>query len=95
MSSDQTSLLAALMMIVGILSAAGIGVYVERTLKYKLVFRVLAVLGVVQTVAFVVVLIYCPEFMILLVVIVLQGVLFIPIMPLGFDYGCDIMFPIG
>jgi hypothetical protein len=48
------------MMVVGILSAAGIGVYVERTLKYKLVFRVLAVLGVVQTVAFVVVLIYCP-----------------------------------
>lgn len=82
-------------MVVGILSAAGIGLYVEKTLKYKLVFRMLGVLGVVQTVGFVVVLMECPQFLILLGVIVLQGVLFIPIMPLSFDYGCDTMFPIG
>lgn len=44
------------MMVVGILSAAGIGLYVEKNLKYKLVFRMLGVLGVVQTVGFVVVL---------------------------------------
>ena len=48
------------MMVVGILSAAGIGLYVEKTLKYKLVFRMLGVLGVVQTVGFVVVLMECP-----------------------------------
>ncbi len=24
-----------------------------------------------------------------------QGILFIPIMPLCFDYGCDILFPVG
>jgi len=43
-------------MVVGILSAAGVGLYVEKTLNYKLVFRMLGVLGVVQTVGFVVVL---------------------------------------
>lgn len=48
------------MMIVGILSAAAIGVYVEKTLKYQFVFRILGVLGVVQTIGFVVVLIYYP-----------------------------------
>lgn len=55
-SSDQTSMLAASMMIVGILSAAAIGLYVEKTLKYKLMFRMLGILGVVQTVGFVIVL---------------------------------------
>jgi hypothetical protein len=24
-----------------------------------------------------------------------QGILFIPMMPLCFDYGCDILFPVG
>lgn len=94
-SSDQTSLLAASMMIVGIISAAAIGIYVEKTLNYHFVFKVLSVLGVVQTVGFVAVLIYSPKFLILLAFIVLMGMLFIPIMPLGFDYGCDTMFPIG
>ena len=26
---------------------------------------------------------------------ILQGVVFIPFMPLSFDYGCDILFPAG
>ena len=25
----------------------------------------------------------------------IQGILFIPMMPLCFDYGCDILFPVG
>jgi len=51
-NADQVSILAASMMVVGIISAAIIGIYVERTLKYRTVFLVLAFLGVVQTVAF-------------------------------------------
>lgn len=54
--SDQITILAATMMVAGILSAAGIGFYVELTLKYHLVYRILGVLGVVQTVGFVLVL---------------------------------------
>ncbi len=88
-------MLAASMMITGILSAAVIGIYVEKTLNYRRVFLILAFLGVVQTIAFSVLLGIDPQFVTLLIVIIVQGVLFIPIMPLSFDYGCDIMFPVG
>jgi hypothetical protein len=27
--------------------------------------------------------------------VALQGIVFIPLMPLSFDYGCDILFPAG
>jgi hypothetical protein len=39
-------------MIIGILSAAIIGLYVEKTLNYRRVFIILAVLGILQTVSF-------------------------------------------
>ncbi len=83
------------MMITGIISAAVIGIYVEKTLNYRRVFMILAFLGIVQTIAFSLLLDIEPQFVTLLIVIVVQGVLFIPIMPLSFDYGCDIMFPVG
>jgi hypothetical protein len=28
-------------------------------------------------------------------IVLLQGIIFIPLMPLSFDYGCDILFPAG
>lgn len=83
------------MMVIGIISAAVVGIYVEKTLNYRRVFLLLSFLGIVQTIAFSVILDVEPSFLILLIIIVVQGVLFIPIMPLCFDYGCDIMFPVG
>jgi hypothetical protein len=29
------------------------------------------------------------------ILVLLQGVVFIPLMPLSFDYGCDVLFPAG
>lgn len=29
------------------------------------------------------------------ILVLLQGIVFIPLMPLSFDYGCDILFPAG
>jgi FLVCR family feline leukemia virus subgroup C receptor-related protein len=94
-TSDQTSILAASMMVIGIISAAVIGLYVEKTLQYRRVFMVLAVMGITQTIGFSLVLKLEVDFYILLVIIMVQGILFIPMMPLCFDYGCDILFPVG
>jgi len=56
---------------------------------------ILSVLGIVETIGFSLVLKLQANFYILLVLIIVQGILFIPIMPLCFDYGCDILFPVG
>jgi hypothetical protein len=29
------------------------------------------------------------------ILVLLQGIVFIPLMPLSFDYGCDVLFPAG
>ena len=58
-------------------------------------FILLAILGILQTIGFVLSLKLEAGFIIFMALIVVQGVLFIPLMPLTFDYGCDILFPIG
>jgi FLVCR family feline leukemia virus subgroup C receptor-related protein len=95
-STDEVSYLAGTMMIVGIISAALIGIYIEKTLKYRRVFIPLGLFGIIQSVCLPLVLIYKGHsFPLALVIVFLQGVIFIPLMPLSFDYGCDILFPAG
>ena len=95
-SSDEVSYLAAAMMATGIISAALFGLYIEKTLKYYVIFKVLAFLAVLQCVGFPLVLgIEKYNFPLIMILSILQGVVFIPFMPLSFDYGCDILFPAG
>lgn len=95
-TTDEVSYLAASMMIVGIISAALFGLYIERTLKYYVIFKVLAFLGVVVCVGLPLVIGFLKyNFPIALLLISMMGVIFIPMMPLSFDYGCDILFPAG
>lgn len=51
-SPDQVSWLGVALMVTGILSAAVIGAYVEKTLNYKIMFRVCAFLGLLTTIGF-------------------------------------------
>jgi hypothetical protein len=52
-------------------------------------------LGIIQTIGFSIVLKLEGGFIVFFIFIAMQGILFIPLMPLSFDYGCDILFPIG
>lgn len=88
--------MAAAMMICGILSAALLGLYIEKTLKYSRVFRVMGVLALVECVGFPLVVSLLPHnFGITIVFTIIMGTVFIPFMPLTFDYACDILFPAG
>jgi Na+/melibiose symporter-like transporter len=51
-STDEVSYIAATMMVTGIISAAVFGLYIEKTLKYYVVFKLLAIIGVLQSVGF-------------------------------------------
>lgn len=95
-SNDQVSTMAAIMMIIGIISAGVLGVYIEKTLNYRRVFIILAIIGILQTIGFAIVLkFFNDNYYLFLTMVALQGVIFIPLMPLSFDYGCDILFPMG
>jgi FLVCR family feline leukemia virus subgroup C receptor-related protein len=95
-SSDEVSYLGAIMMFMGIASAAVFGLYIEKTLKYRRVFVILAILGLIQCVSMPLVLgLIGYNFPIAASIAFLQGIIFIPLMPLSFDYTCDILFPAG
>jgi Na+/melibiose symporter-like transporter len=95
-STDQVSYLAATMMVSGIVSAALFGIYIEKTLKYYLVFRVLGVLSLVACVGFPLILATAKDnFPLIFLLCTIFGVVFIPLMPLTFDYGTDVLFPAG
>jgi hypothetical protein len=53
-------------------------------------------LAILQSIGFPLVLvIFKYNLPLFLIISILQGVVFIPIMPLTFDYACDILFPAG
>ena len=59
-------------------------------------FVPLALLGIVQSVGFPLMLAAVGNsFSIAVILVFMQGAIFIPLMPLSFDYGCDILFPAG
>ncbi len=93
---DDVSYLAAIMMVVGIISAALLGLYIEKTLQYRRIFIILSIFGIIQSVGFPFMLAKLGDnFIIAVVLVFLQGAIYIPLMPLSFDYGCDILFPAG
>lgn len=53
-------------------------------------------MGIIQCVGFPLVLaVEKYNFLLVMILSILQGIVFIPFMPLSFDYGCDILFPAG
>ena len=95
-SSNEVSVLATVMMVTGIICAAIFGLYIEKTLKYFVIFRLLALLAIIQCIGFPLALAIAKyNFLLFLLISILQGIVFIPFMPLTFDYGCDILFPAG
>ncbi len=92
----DVSTLGGTMTICGIVSACLVGLYLEKTLNYKGVFKVFGILGSIDVIAFSVgLVIFNDSFIGFLIVVIVQGIVFVPAMPLCFDYGVDIMFPVG
>jgi len=95
-NSTEVGYFAAGMMFSGILVASIVGYYIERTLKYKMVFRVMLVLAVVECVGFPLVLLTMGNnFALIMLLCAIMGAVFISYIPLLFDFGCDVLFPAG
>lgn len=97
---NDASNFGAALMIAGIISAGILGIYVQKTLKYRNTFIVCGLLGILTTVAFPLALKYLSNdpnkyYWLYMGLVVFQGIVFIPLQPLTIDYGSDTMFPIG
>lgn len=99
LTPDQVSILGVLLMITGIISAAIFGIYIQKTLKYRRIFILCAIIGLLTTIGFPLTMKYYSNasqyYWMYIVLVILQGLVFIPLQPLTIDYGSDIMFPIG
>jgi len=95
-SSGQVGILSGVLQISGIFTATLSGFYIERTLKYNFTFRVLAVLGVLSGVAFPLMLgLMKTNFVAMLFLFIILGIVLVSCIPLSFGYSCDIMYPAG
>lgn len=96
-TSGDVSNLGTGLMVTGIIFAALFGAYVEKTLKYRRVFWFCAITGLLTTVGFPLAMKYLhySDFWAFLLLVIFQGMVFIPLQPLTIDYASDIMFPTG
>jgi len=88
-TSDEVSYFGAIMMVCGIISATLTGIYIEKTLNFRVMFILYSVISIIVTVALTVFLRFLPEERwIFYIIYALLGVSQIPMLPLSFDYGC-------
>lgn len=97
---DEVSTFGAALMITGIIAAGIFGIYVEKTLKYRNLFRLCSFIGILTTIGFPLALYFTSQsnikyYWVYMGLVVCQGIVFIPLQPLTIDYGSDTMFPIG
>lgn len=80
---------------VGLLSACLLSLYVEKAKTYKPVFILCSVVAILGLFGFSFSLYYLDKFYILLILAILLGGSLTPLLPLSFDFGCEIVFPVG
>lgn len=80
---------------VGLISACVLSLYVEKFGKYKQVFIVCAIVSCGTMFGFSFALYYSGAFSLLLILTIVLGASLTPLIPLSFDFGCEIVFPVG
>lgn len=81
---------------VGLISACVISLYVEKSGKYKPTFIFCSVLAIGSSFGFMFSMYYLDRnFIVLLIMAIMMGSSLTPLIPLSFDFGCEIVFPVG
>jgi FLVCR family feline leukemia virus subgroup C receptor-related protein len=83
------------MICVGIVATFLLSYYVQKTEKYKRVFMLCSVLSVASLFLLVGGIYYLEMFWVVIIASILLGFAQIPLIPLSFDFGCEIVFPVG
>lgn len=80
---------------IGLVGSVVFSLYVEKTERYKRVFMFCCIMSICALLVFSFNLYYFQIFAVSLVVVTVMGLTLTPLMPLSFDFGCEIVFPIG
>lgn len=91
----QISLFGIGMLFCGVAGSIMLSLYVKKTLKYRFVFQVCTGAALVITILTTLMLNTKPSVFLSLVCVSFMGFLVTPILPLTYDVGCEIAFPVG
>jgi hypothetical protein len=95
-TSNQVSYFIFGQYLLGIISATIFGFYIEKTLNYSLVFKILTVIAVVSCIGVPLILITVGlSFGWMMLLFSSMGIVMISLIPLSFDYGSDVFYPAG
>jgi len=89
------SILGAVFIFAGLVGGAVTGIYVEKTLKYKKTLVLCSLFSLFSYIFLFVSLNTQSGILILGVIVFIYGFTVIPVLPLGLDFGCELVFPIG
>lgn len=93
-TSDDAGMFGAVFIVGGLIGSIIAGVYVDSTKRFKVTIMIIGVTSLGSMASFIFTL---PERDVLLTTIVcgLIGLTMVPILPIGFEFACEVTFPIG
>lgn len=83
------------LLVFGVVGSVVVSLYVKKTLKYMRAFKVVTLCAVATTVLVNVMLNSFPTVFFSLLCMSAMGFLVTPILPLTYDLGCELVFPVG
>ena len=94
-SNLEISLFAIALIISGLVGSIAGSFYIKRTLKYKLLIRILPLISVILLAFTYLMLNAFPNIALMYIFMILVGFLFTPMIPISYELGCQLCFPIG
>ena len=91
----DSSVIGALLIIMGIVGAVLLGLYVEHNLKFQKVLSLCIFIGAIVMAMFYVSLWLEFRFGIICVLMGFAGFVLVPVIPLGFELAVELCFPVG
>lgn len=86
--------MGAIFIVGGLIGGAVTGIYVEKTLKYKKTLVLLSLFSLFSYISLFATL-NTQSGILTGIVVFIYGFTVTPVIPLGLDFGCELVFPIG
>jgi hypothetical protein len=82
-------------LVFGVVGSIIMSLYVKRTQEYMRAFKICTLCGVVATILTNIMLNIFPSVFFTILFMSLKGFVMTPILPLSYDLGCELVFPVG
>ena len=93
--SNSAGVFGALVIVMGLIGAMLFGLYVDKTKKFKSSLIICTILGSIGIIAMFLVLEFYNNYYLCAFTACFWGFFLMPMIPLCYDLGCEIAFPVG